>query len=294
MSLVNDYVPTVRNNSSSSGRATTPQSASKISGARNITPKRTGSAPRSLSASKAANLSKAINAQYNKQISTNASHRKQRKWENDNMFGLQILFNKHADISSDDFYQDIATNMSMEVKWQNLFGELMLAENIDAMKAYLSCIEIPTHNRQNNQIRSVEDCRSEIERSHFSWNKMEKRLRVILMKCIYDNLTQQFIVCLEDILSQFRSLVSTSNQETQTTKHELHVFDSVKHLFLSDPFVMLDASSDSSTYGGSHLHVSLVDSSYHRLLLHAVCQYHCMNSKVIINNSTIASIYILL
>lgn len=149
MSILNDSLPEIKNTTAGSGRATTPQLA-RIS-SRNNTPKRTNSAPRSTSASKAANLAKALNALDHINLSSGASHRKQRKWENDHLFGFKII--RGTDVDFDE--EDIGNN-SFDVHWNTLFTKLLLEENIEARKAYLNCVQLTTN---VTYMPTLEDCK---------------------------------------------------------------------------------------------------------------------------------------
>lgn len=278
--FLDDSLGTVVNTEGGGSRASTPQmKRTQSRRQRQTTPQRAGSAPRSSSANKASALAKACfeSQSCNRSLSRTAGRKKQQRWENDNLFGLN-MFMKRIDALNKNLYDadgeteyaddNMSMRQGMSVNWQSLFGTLTNGEHADALEAYLMCSNSYCTLRDNRQSKSIRDCVSEWDRAEFSWRKVEKRLRTILLRALINGRKEMedFIASIEGILLGFENNDMDSIVPTKSTEH----------LFPSAPRF---SKKSSRTQCKRELIVSLLDSPFHRLLLHATCQFHNMHSK---------------
>jgi len=265
-----DSLASVLNINDGSKRATTPQFK------RNSTPQRSGSAPRSSSAPKSSRIAQAFadSRTSNRRISASTSRRKRQKWENDNLFGLQMLLRKKQtseDSAVFDEFESDQQSSGPDLNWNSMFSVILAEENTGALQAYLACSH-SFDTRTKPRSRSLRDCFGEWDRAMFAWGMVEKRLRSVVIRTMSNVETQTFVIALEDLLLEMEHLDTLSSPPSS-----IDVPDSVKHLFVGKA----KYSRPRSINGGqSSLVVSLVDSAFHRLILHAVCQFHCHHSKV--------------
>lgn len=100
---------------------------------------------------------------------------------------------------------------------------------------------------------------------------------------ISEHATEKFIACIEQLINQLFQ-VQDSLQIQQPI--QLVVADEeIKQFFLAPPTAVLRPT------GKMALVVTLRDSPLHRLLLHAICQFHNMHSKVVKTYMNNISVY---
>lgn len=293
--FADDSLGEVANMEGKSSRATTPQMRRTTPRRqRHGTPQRAGSAPRASSAGKVSALAKACfeSQSCNRSLSRNAGRRKQQKWENDNLFGLNMFMkkvhalNKQDDVESDDESgeENEISRQGFKLNWKSLFGTISNGENEEALNAYLMCSN--SYRASSGQSKSIKDCVSEWDRAEFSWMKMEKRLRTIILRALVRREAQKFVAAVEDLLLN----LELSSTDSSSKEMSSRAAASVQHLFLKPPRVVRPSSRTSSrenkdgdevlvNVASNQLILTLVDSSFHRLLLHATCQFHNMHSK---------------
>ena len=196
--------------------------------------------------------------------------------------------NKAQDDSDEEF--DVVDGkklikQGLSLNWQSLFGTLNNGEHEDALEAYLKCSTSYTQGGRGNS-KSIRDCYSEWDRAEFAWLKVEKRLRTILLQALHTGgkEAQEFILAIENMLLCLETGDSTSLTPSPAAEH-----------FFSHPPRLVQPSSpvysrednkneDSEAVmvvnlSSPQLIISLKDSPFHRLLLHATCQFHHMHSK---------------
>lgn len=167
------------------------------------------------------------------------------------------------------------------MNWQNLFSELLLEENASALKSYLACTNSFT-SQITSTTKSLQDCVTEWELAEYSWLKVEKRLRTIITVAVTENMEARlFVTLLEEILLEFYLYLQQLEEISQNKEDPLVPMpsfsfplpDDQKHLFLRPLKLKL------STRSLPTLQIALINSAYHRLLLHATCQFHGTFSK---------------
>jgi hypothetical protein len=165
----------------------------------------------------------------------------------------------------------------------------MLTENSDALSAYLACsssfIQDP---HRPAPAKTFQDCATEWERAELSWRKVEKRLRQVVTCAIVDQKeARNFILMVEDILLEMDAYLDRLEEEMEGTERTTTVpfVYSIPHE-MEHHFARPVRVSSTSKHTPV-LQITLRDSAYHRLLLHATCQFHSRNSKV--SHSTLSS-----
>jgi hypothetical protein len=154
-------------------------------------------------------------------------------------------------------------NFGLRVNWRSMFSELFSTENADVREAFRTCA---------HDTRFAEDCsrrttsrrpirKDEWAEAETSWFQIENRLRSVVVRTLEKDEFCLFVRALEAVIMYFL-------EENDAPQHSL-VPPALARM-LARPITM---SSGSVT-------VALRDSSFHRLLLHAVCQFYGLHSKV--------------
>jgi hypothetical protein len=190
--------------------------------------------------------------------------RRRMKWENDNLVGLHMFLTQPGEDADD------SQEITMKMSWQNLFSQLLLAENESALRAYLACST--SFVRSNFLAKSLTDCADEWDRAEFAWSMIEKRLRAIVVQSIKSPETQNFITTVEDLLLACEEYLHSPQEERGS--FSFIVPSDIEHLFRNHVQLIFDSNSVWT------LDVRLADSAYHRVLLHTTCQFHGNHSKV--------------
>lgn len=195
------------------------------------------------------------------QLSRSTSKRKQRRWENSNMFGNELnelltkKFKKFEDISDD---EELA-QYPLRIDWRSSFKDLLAKENVDALETFLLCQE-----------KLLDSSKSKGKISHLSlpelaWRNIERKLRDILIKTLVrDFEIINVIFNLEQILLAF-----CHNEDLAVERFHP---DNL-HINISNP-VILDNEGK--------LKIQFKNSTLNRLLLHTICQFYGLKSQVII------------
>jgi len=132
---------------SGSGRAVTPTSSYCRSNSTRLNSiGRSGSAPRSSSAPKGGSFAQAVNDAQNVSRLANSSRRKQRRWENDNLFGVRRYMRENLRSVDDSLLEgsdEDLHNFGLRVCWKSGFAELLQEENSSIRLAFLLCKNEP-------------------------------------------------------------------------------------------------------------------------------------------------------
>lgn len=86
--------------------------------------------------------------QIHQPISRSTSRKKQRQWENKNLFDFNQQFLHHLKTSTnliDDDGEDIVmdgNNMNFEIKWRSNFSEMLKSENQLSLQQFITCKDI--------------------------------------------------------------------------------------------------------------------------------------------------------
>ncbi len=244
---------------STSQRSLTP---SKIP-LRNITPQKVSSNPRNLSSGKSrfgdGNHGVDMADSQPRAPSRSASRRKQRRWENQNIFSAEVNDILLQGLDDEDTHIKIRKPL-FKVELRSAFRELFEPKNAGVLEAFRLCAESVD---QQHFINSKHQHLSERDKA---WFRIERRLRKILIQSVTKNVDiLSFVADVEEILIAFLSgrtaFCDGNNRE------ESRVLQS---LLVNVPLINND----------KNLEIELKDSAFHRLLLHSVCQYHGLASKV--------------
>lgn len=306
---MDDSLENVLNIKTTTGRTLTPQLKRNITPQKNISLISTTTTIRSNSAPKKLNFNNFIYESQlcNQKLKVNVSKRTKQRWENDNLFGLRVFMNKKFNNNGNNNSNNNNNSNSnegdedeiewkesgIEINWQSMFSELLLEENAALLKSYLACTSsfTPSTTQQQHRSKTLEDCISEWEKAEFSWIKVEKKLRnVITTSIVRHPNARAFVLLIEDLLLEMddhlekirqNNTTNNTNTSTKTTnqrKKEITPFiysipNEMEHLF-ARPIKFVTTSKT------SFFQITLTNSSYHRLLLHATCQFHGRTSKV--------------
>eukprot|EP01041_Mallomonas_annulata_P009457 gene9457-19640_t len=252
-------VSVVPNTGVGGGRAITPSKSCNPSKRYN-TPQRSGSAPRSSSAPKGAVLARAVLDAQPFNNRSQSSRRKQRRWDNDNLFGMHRHLRKTIEDDMDESIEESALhNFGLQIEWRSAFRDILHEDNKDALQEYLKCAEFT----KNHHIIHHHARWSETEKG---WNRIEKKLRSIIVRAMKTDSLKFFLNAIEQIIILFVLEGITPNE-------------------IDTPEVLLLTLASPLEANEIGLYIHLQDSSFHRLLTHAACQFHGLKSKSItINN----------
>jgi hypothetical protein len=245
-----------------SKRATTPSKLFNRQG----TPQRSNSAPRSNSNNR--EYSKVNDVSHGPQIihrapSRSISKKKQRQWENKNLFGVESFKSKEQRLLEALENNDFAVeDVPFEIKWRSTLSKLLKPENQVLLHDFLSCKDEATTSRnqvQKQRIRGHCDWYT----AEDAWIKVEKRTRVAMFKSFAEStVIQAFIRDVERVVLYFG--------RTGLAAPWSLIPDQLRTA-LAGP-VALDKAGC--------LVVPLHDSPFRRLLLHGVAQFYGLRSKV--------------
>jgi len=229
-------------------------------GYRTTTPTTTGRAssnPRSDSATKRMMKTVGIENEINTvAIARSASRRKQRRWENMNMFGMEL----HHILTAEELLhpETISPEYLFQIETKSAFQELFLPKNHHILEAFRTCDhQIPSSIVKNHTPKhlSIGD---------IAWLKIENRLRPILLQCLKkDPKLSLFLFCIEQVIFAYLTEQSLDAINLLIETKAMHYFQEI-------------CTIDSER---NQLRIPLVDSTYYRLLLHGVCQFYAVHSK---------------
>ena len=147
----------------------------------------------------------------------------------------------------------------LRVNWRSLFSELFNAENAEKRESFRTCSHtVPNVPQVQRNIRFRNDQWAEAE---VAWYQIENRLRAIVVRSLQTAEFCYFVRALEAVLLLFL---------IQGDAPEISLVPEVLSANLEQPIER----------SGKSLLIALKDSSFHRLLLHAACQFYGLRSKV--------------
>lgn len=271
-------VPLPQNVNSSSNRAATPSRV--VTPGRAGTPQRSGSAPRATSATKSRAIAKAVieSGSGQKERRASSSRRKQRKWEMDHLFGVSATATA-ASIGQDG--DDFEGHSALTVDWRSLFSELFREQNSAARAQFMSCEDsiYRAPAPKNRFARLSEDLRE----GELSWLRVQKRLRSVVDRAVQQDLSGrsgddglsggavEFLASMEAVVWCF--------METGCAPPEAALPAGLASALLRPLEITHNTAPGSEADTRAVLSVVLQDSPYHRLLLHALVQFHGLHSK---------------
>ncbi|CAN0232546.1 unnamed protein product [Ectocarpus sp. 12 AP-2014] len=197
-----------------------------------------------------------------------AGRRKQRRWENDNLLGVEkFLRGRHAHEEGE------AEHLTVKHTWRSSLGDLVSDPRAAEVRESFRNGMQPTP--QNGGSAPGSGGR------HFAGGKwedaeerfllVERRLRDIVVRALRNSALVGFLEGLETLLGEF----------TQTKQIPTEMPPALRSALASPPKVEVrkEAGKSSEAGAGATLLVPLGPSPFHRLLLHALCQYQKLRSK---------------
>ncbi|KAG5192352.1 hypothetical protein JKP88DRAFT_351961 [Tribonema minus] len=257
-----DSLAPVPSTATGAGRASTPV---RVSGSRAVTPQR-------------AVYAAPIAAAQEGRPSQHRGRRRQRRWANDNFFGIhKAISGGGGDGSSGgaDAMSSLMQHLSLDVSWRSSLGDLV-ADEVDAplrTAARQGAAPAPalSHGSGHQQYRGThwEDAEERFAR-------IPKRLRDVVTQSLHGATLRAYVAAVEATLLYF----ITARALPPTTPDPLAEA-------LRTPLQL-----QAGPKGGARLGVALHDSPFHRLLLHAACQYHGLLSKSDAEQGGVKTVYV--
>jgi hypothetical protein len=205
------------------------------------------------------------------------SRRKQRRWENMNLFGIQEVLAPHVvqEMLEQKDNEPILNKylFPLDVKdKKSAFEELLVNQQL--LSIFRHCEEqfyFSTPSASNKH-KSIEDkC----------WSNVEKKIRSVIISSIQQNMKHfQFLLQMEKLLFAFihRDLPSSFSSVDSSASSSSSAPSS---LALPQFHPMICSYSILSEEKGGHLQVELgKESPFHRLLFHGICQFYGLKSHV--------------
>ena len=229
---------------------------------------------------------------YGRAPSRSASRRKQRRWENMNLFGIHEVLAPHViqdmmEQKDDDQYLNKYLFPVDQKDKKSAFQELLI--NRELLTIFRHCDEqfYCSSTAPGSRLKSIEDrC----------WANIEKKIRSVIVSSVLQNFKHfQFLLQIEKLLVAFvreKLPVSSTSTTTSSPSASLPASSSSRSSPPRLPAVPASSSAASSsssspllsfsveTEKGGHLKVQLVESAFHRLLFHGICQFYGLKSQV--------------
>ncbi|CAM9604536.1 unnamed protein product [Ectocarpus sp. 4 AP-2014] len=201
-----------------------------------------------------------------------AGRRKQRRWENDNLLGVEkFLRGRHAHEEGE------AEHLTVKHTWRSSLGDLVSDPRAAEVRESFRNGMQPTPQKGGSAPGSGA--------RHFAGGKwedaeerfllVERRLRDIVVRALRNSALVGFLEGLETLLGEF----------TQTKQIPTEIPSALRSALASPPKVEARkeagkiAGNSGEAGAGATLLVPLGPSPFHRLLLHALCQYQKLRSK---------------
>ncbi len=197
----NDALLPVRSVSTGSNRAVTPSKVVRTSTPQRLsTPLRHGSANKERELATIAYDANVIN----RSSSRSMSRRKQRQWDNKNLFGLEFGSKTNNEGSSENAEQVFHQRYAFKVDWRSKFAELFQHNNHQVLESFRTCKDITsaTGIANNNTHRKIRN--DEWREAELAWLNVEKRLRSVMFRSLINNEQfRQYVEALEVFVMSF-------------------------------------------------------------------------------------------
>ncbi|CAM9850205.1 unnamed protein product, partial [Ectocarpus sp. 13 AM-2016] len=197
-----------------------------------------------------------------------AGRRKQRRWENDNLLGVEkFLRGRHAHEEGE------AEHLTVKHTWRSSLGDLVsdprVAEVRESFRNGMQPMPQNGGSAPGSGARHFAGGKWEDAEERFLL--VERRLRDIVVRALRNSALVGFLEGLETVLGEF----------TQTKQIPTEMPPALRSALASPPKVEVrkEAGKSSQAGAGVTLLVPLGPSPFHRLLLHALCQYQKLRSK---------------
>lgn len=191
------------------------------------------------------------------------SIRRQRRWENKNLFGLEDFSRSKEERMLEALENDVETEgVPFEVSWRSTLGELLKSKNQQILHDFLSCKDVFTSHKISRAPKDVSSL-NDWEVAELTWIKVEKRIRAAILRSFSSSeVIRLFLGDLERVILHF-----AHTQEVLSTEN---LCDELKKE-LAQPMTVDKAGN---------LVIPLHDSAFRRLLVHGVAQFYGMQSNV--------------
>ena len=169
---------------------------------------------------------------------------------------LQNTMNYDERNLDEDNYQDVDDSAYMIVDWRSAFVSLMHGENLRARECFLNGQGSKDNKNKMKKSRNQNNLGFACE----LWKKVDKKLRSVVPAAINQDVYARFVIGLETIVYFFL--------EREQAPPPVMIVKEIQEVLL-EPMKVVN----------SKLIICLKDSAFHRILLHAVCQFHRLISK---------------
>jgi hypothetical protein len=214
--------------------------------------------------------------------SRSSSRRKQRRWENMNLFGIHEILSsrtsgaagaKGSEEDEEEYFNQYLFPVDVHNK-PSAFHELFLHKELLSIFRHceedLSFSSAARSAGSHHPLRTLEDK---------AWLNIEKKIRTILLKTVSENIKHfQFLFLIEKLLFSFikGQLIpfdSVASSSTASTTSSMNLIKS---------YQLIEDKT-----GKELLKIELTESSFYRLLFHGICQFYNLKSQsYLIKNST--------
>ena len=194
------------------------------------------------------------------------SSRRQKRFEGERVVESLKIYSKalqntmyydDRDYDEDNFLdQDIDDSAYMTVDWRSAFVKLMHGDNQQALDKFLN----GQGNKDKKKNKNKSKSKNNLIFACNLWKKVDKKLRNVVPAAINQDGYAKFVAGLETIVYYFL--------ERDQAPPPVMVVKEVQEVLL-EPIKVVN----------SKLNICLKDSAFHRILLHAVCQFHELISK---------------
>lgn len=180
------------------------------------------------------------------------------------MLGLRRILNQNGIEASDDIDEETdfinsRAKFGLTVNWRSMFSELFTNENMEIRENFRTCSNVLTSRTLSNKCIPIR--KDQWAQAETAWYQIEHRLRAVVVRSFEKEEFCLFVQALEAVLMFFLSQGDTPAN---------HLIPEALTQQLEIPLDVSDSS----------LLIVLKNSSFHRLLLHAACQFYGLRSKV--------------
>mmetsp|Transcript_26087 Transcript_26087/g.34244 ORF Transcript_26087/g.34244 Transcript_26087/m.34244 type:complete len:349 (-) Transcript_26087:358-1404(-) len=250
--MIDDSLPILQSVDTGAGRATTPQSIRQDGTAtrfrsplerglhRSTTPQQAAPTPMHT-----AERNAPVRAKYH-------SKRKQRRWNNDHFFGMNL-----NDVTA----EELMKNLSVSVEWRSNFSKLLSAPELEgARKKFLSGVGIEDIQTSGGTSPNRLEIMTDEQICEHMFGRVEKRLRTVVLKAVANEALAELMTALDTAICFW--------------------IEWKEPLPAPLPHVLFKALTGplQSCQNNTKLAVPLGKSPFHRLLLHATCQYYGLHT----------------
>jgi len=201
-------------------------------------------------------------------VSRSTSRRKQRQWENKNLFDAKTFIDFNNIDDDDD--KDLE-NVPIRSSRHSVFNELLKPENQAYLQKFMLCKEGKCNEitqRRQQTARPYEGEPVDWGCSYDAWMNIEKRIRIAVLGSYH---TMPFV---RSFISNIERIVLAYIHQNEVMPEQCFTDDLAKELV---GHIHLDSHGN--------LCIPLKESTFNRLLIHGIAQFYGLNSKVYVVNN---------